>query len=143
MTKLITGRHNTVFMLNQSVKLNDIMRVDFIPTPHIIADLTIHPRQGDDVDVIMLMIINEKAVNQGDETKNDFCLIDKQLYKDKCPLEEGKLDRNVNISDVLMVLNQVDGMNVQPENVLMESKSTSKLGVYIDLMKFMNKGRRP
>lgn len=30
MTKLITGRHNTVFMLNQSIKLNDIMRVDFI-----------------------------------------------------------------------------------------------------------------
>jgi hypothetical protein len=100
MTRLITERYNTVFMLNQSVRLNDIVRVNFIPTLHIVADLTIHPRQGDDVNVIMLMTINEKATSQGDETKNNFCLVDKQLYTDKLPV-----DRNVNISDVSMVLN--------------------------------------
>lgn len=105
MTKLITGKHNTVYMLNQSVKMKDIMRVNLIPTPHIIADLTIHPREGDNMNVVTLVTINERATNQGDETKNDFCLIDKQLCTDKFLLGKEKLNRNVNISDVLMVLN--------------------------------------
>lgn len=105
MTKLITGKHNTMFMLNQSVKMNDIMRIDLIPTPHFIADLTIHPREDANMNVVTLMTINKRATNQGDETKNDFCLIDRQLCTDKFLLEKEKLNRNVNISDALMVLN--------------------------------------
>lgn len=142
MSPITTGRYNSVLMGDVTVTVNDLFKVSFIPTDHLIADLIISPKGGGVKEVMMLMSVDTQATIAGDETKNTFCLIDAKLCRSRIDLLATAIDRRVGMSDLLMILNQIDGMSLDDAVILRNSTATTRVGIFMDVMSFMGKARR-